>query len=318
MHYYVFNGDADGICALQQMRLAHPIAEAQYISGLKRDNRLLDHLENVHSSTVTVLDISLANNRSMLLKLLDQQNRTVYIDHHYAGEIPSSPFLTTHIDSHSEICTSLLVNKLLAGKHGKWAICGAFGDNLHKPAQRLATSLSIHEKQTQQLREVGELLNYNSYGETLDDVRFPPLKICNVLEHYIDPLDFFTAPDIIPVLRSVFQEDMKCALTLQAHGPVGKNRVYFLPDRPWARRIAGIFANFKAREKIHAAHALVTKNSDGTFRISIRAPLAACKNADTVCRLFPTGGGRPGAAGINALPPEMIDSFLSAFYDMYR
>ena len=38
--YDVFNGDADGICALQQLRLQFP-REAERISGLKRDIDLL-------------------------------------------------------------------------------------------------------------------------------------------------------------------------------------------------------------------------------------------------------------------------------------
>ena len=70
--------------------------------------------------------------------------------------------------------------------------------------------------------------------------------------------------------------------------------------------------------KVDAAHALVTENSDGSLRISVRAPLSDLRGADILCRHFPTGGGRAGAAGINALPAEMLDSFLSAFHQIYR
>ncbi|HZV66950.1 MAG TPA: hypothetical protein VFG03_18780, partial [Telluria sp.] len=41
--YDVFNGDADGICALHQLRLAQP-AETRLITGVKRDIALLDRL----------------------------------------------------------------------------------------------------------------------------------------------------------------------------------------------------------------------------------------------------------------------------------
>lgn len=47
MDYDVFNGDADGICALHQLRLARPRPEAQLVTGVKRDIRLLRHLVNV-------------------------------------------------------------------------------------------------------------------------------------------------------------------------------------------------------------------------------------------------------------------------------
>ncbi len=318
MHYDVFNGDADGICSLQQLRLAEPIAGTQRISGVKRDIQLLAQVRHVHGSSFTVLDISLDRNRPALQQLLEQQNQILYIDHHFAGEIPLSPLLSAHIDLSPDICTSLLVNALLRGRFSRWAVCGAFGDNLQKSTHDLTSSLSLTEEQLLQLQEIGELLNYNSYGETTDDLRFSPQAISTAVEHFTDPLDFFATSDILPILRQGFQEDMELALDQKEHGPIRKNRVYFLPDAAWARRISGVFANLKAREKVDAAHALVTENSDGSLRISVRAPLSDIRGADILCRHFPTGGGRAGAAGINALPAEMIDSFLSAFHHIYR
>lgn len=318
MHYDVFNGDADGICSLQQLRLAKPIAESKKISGVKRDIQLLGKVQDAECCTFTVLDISLDTNRLALQRLLSRQNHIFYVDHHYAGDIPQTPLLTSHIDLDPKTCTSLLVNVLLDGLYGGWAVCGAFGDNLHGPARDLATSLSMTENQLLQLKEVGELLNYNSYGEAIEDLRFSPLQICDVLQHYADPLVFSTSPEIMPALRLGFQEDMEFALAQKEHGPKGKNRVYILPNASWARRISGVFANLKAREKAESAHALITENSDGSFRISVRAPLVDGRNADTLCRQFPSGGGRTGAAGINELPAEMLESFVSAFHNMYR
>lgn len=54
--YDVFNGDADGICALVQLRLAEP-KPAELITGVKRDISLLNKLP-VEACDVTVLDIS--------------------------------------------------------------------------------------------------------------------------------------------------------------------------------------------------------------------------------------------------------------------
>ena len=39
--YDVFNGDADGICALTQLRLAEPRPTATLVTGVKRDIDLL-------------------------------------------------------------------------------------------------------------------------------------------------------------------------------------------------------------------------------------------------------------------------------------
>ena len=49
MNYDVFNGDADGICALLQLRLAEP-REAQLVTGVKRDINLLSRVEALAST----------------------------------------------------------------------------------------------------------------------------------------------------------------------------------------------------------------------------------------------------------------------------
>ena len=118
-------------------------------------------------------------------------------------------------------------------------------------------------------------------------------------------------------LRCGFADDMGLAhsyapLVNQAHG-----RIFRFPDASWARRVAGVFSNEKAREEEGKAHALLVENPDGTLLISVRAPLAHKKGADTLCRNFPTGGGRAAAAGINALPGAMLDDFLKAFVEVF-
>ena len=53
-HYYVFNGDADGLCALQQLRLAEA-PQAVLVTGVKRDIQLLRRIEAGCGDQVTVL-----------------------------------------------------------------------------------------------------------------------------------------------------------------------------------------------------------------------------------------------------------------------
>ena len=67
--YDVFNGDADGICALLQLRLAQP-REAVLVTGVKRDISLLRQLPTDHPLDVTALDISLDKNRDAVETLL--------------------------------------------------------------------------------------------------------------------------------------------------------------------------------------------------------------------------------------------------------
>ena len=54
--YDVFNGDADGICALIQLRLAEP-AETTLITGVKRDIALARQLPTTEPVNATILDI---------------------------------------------------------------------------------------------------------------------------------------------------------------------------------------------------------------------------------------------------------------------
>ena len=53
-YFDVFNGDADGLCALQQLRLAEPRA-ATLVTGVKRDIALLRRVPRVAGASVTVL-----------------------------------------------------------------------------------------------------------------------------------------------------------------------------------------------------------------------------------------------------------------------
>jgi single-stranded DNA-specific DHH superfamily exonuclease len=319
MHYDIYNGDADGICALHQLRLAEPKPDACLITGVKRDIVLLarPELTEINNESITVLDISLDSNREQLQQLLERKNRVTYIDHHAATPLPEHDCLTTHIVFQADTCTSLIVNDLLNNKYASWAICGAFGDNLHGPAQKLAETLSLGETDLSRLREIGELLNYNGYGATVSDLHFPPQDLYAAVSRYSNPLDFFQDSSELIQLREGYESDMEQALSCREYPNTGKNRVYFLPDAPWARRVAGVFANLKAREKVDAAHALITENDDKSLRISVRAPLNDRRDAMTLCKQFPTGGGRAAAAGINSISSTMLNDFLTAFNTTY-
>jgi hypothetical protein len=93
--------------------------------------------------------------------------------------------------------------------------------------------------------------------------------------------------------------------------------VYILPDESWARRVSGVFSNQLANGARARGHAVLTERSDGTYLVSVRAPLANKVGADQLCRRFPTGGGREAAAGINHLPADRLDDFIAQFTAFY-
>lgn len=313
----VFNGDADGICALHQLRLHDSRLETQLITGVKRDIALLERLGAVKESRITVLDISLDKNRTALLRLLDQGNSIFYADHHYSGEIPLHDNLECHIDPSPLVCTSLIIDQVLGGRYRPWAIVGAFGDNLDDVAASLAVSLGWSEEDIGLLKETGRLLNYNGYGMVEADLLVHPADLFREVHRFTDPRALFRESPLIARLRNGYAEDMQQAAALSPYRTYNSGRVFLLSEAPWGKRVVGVFANQLAREQPNMAHATLIPRDDGSLLVSVRAPLATRQGADALCRQFVTGGGRASAAGINALPEEQLDTFLATFNDHF-
>lgn len=313
----VFNGDADGICALQQLRLADP-RPTRLITGIKRDIALLARVEAGAGDRVTVLDISLDKNRTALLRLLNQGAEVRYFDHHHPGEIPQHPNLEVHIETLPDKGTSLLVDEWLGGAYRAWAVVGSFGDNFDAAAARAAEPLGLADSDLAQLRELGILLNYNGYGAAEADLHCHPAELYRRLSPYADPLVFIERDPSFKELQRGYREDMAQAEQIRPLLEDAGHRAYLLPDAPWARRVSGVFANALAQAAPEQAHALLTRQPNGNLVVSVRAPLASPEGADLLCRGFETGGGRKAAAGINRLPEQQLDAFLEAFVAAFQ
>lgn len=307
----VFNGDADGLCALQQLRLAAP-REALLVTGPKRDIALLDRVAAGAGDEVTVLDVSLDRNRGALERLLAAGARVRWFDHHHAGEIPLHAGLETHIDTSPDRCTSLIVDRHLQGAHRAWAVTGAFGDNLGAEAERLARTLPLSPADVDTLRELGQSLNYNAYGESEGDLLVAPAKLYALMRPHADPLAFAATEPIVQELHARRCADLDLALAVAPECASGRVAVYRLPDTPWAHRVGGTFAHHLARLHPDRAHAVLGANRDGTLWASIRAPLARPRGAAALARQFDTGGGREGAAGIERLAEPDVAKLVAA------
>ena len=317
MQIDVFNGDADGICALIQLRLAQPI-KSQLVTGVKRDIKLLDEVKVQRGDQVTVLDISFDKNRPSVERILEQEASVFYIDHHQAGEIPSHKNLQTIINTDANTCTSLLVNDYLEGKYRAWAVTAAFGDNLSESAKQAAYPLSLPENQLEQLNMLGICINYNSYGASLADLHFAPDLLYHELQPYDSPFDFMADNvEVYERLLAGYSDDMANAEHIVAEYKTDTCAVYILPDETWSRRVSGVFSNDLANNNPDRAHAVVSFNSQKGYQISVRAPLNNKTGADELCSSFPTGGGRKAAAGINHLAIEDLPGFISAFEEKY-
>jgi hypothetical protein len=308
--YDIFNGDADGLCALRQLRLVAP-AEAELVTGTKRDIRLLDRVGAGPGDRLLVLDISMAPNATSLARVLAAGATVQWFDHHNPGNVPVHPGLEAHLDAGPAVCTSLLVDRHLGGKARAWAVTGAFGDNLHGPAMALAQAAGWSEARIDRLRRLGLALNYNAYGDRVEELLCDPCALYARLCAHVDPEVFTREDPLFSRIECAMAEDLEQALTLTPDAATARATVYRLPDAAWSRRVCGTFANHLARLHPDQAHAVLTPVR-GHLSVSIRAPLTHPEGADRLALRF-GGGGRAGAAGIEGFGIEALGLFVKAF-----
>jgi hypothetical protein len=307
----VFNGDADGICALHQLRLADPV-ESELVTGLKRDIALLDRVDAAEGDVVTVLDVSLDRNRAGLERMLERGAVVRYFDHHEAQPFPAHRNLELRLDPSAGACTSALVDRHLWGRFRAWAVVGAFGDALDELAHGLARALDAGPRVLDALRDLGAALNYNAYGESEADVIVPPADLYRIVSRYPHPFELLREESVIARISHERQADLDRALQTRPVRSLPMFDAYVLPDAPWSRRVSGTFANRLAQRDPRRAHAVLTPRRAGGYLVSIRSPDSSGTSAAEFCRRFPTGGGRRLAAGIDHLNAERVEPFLAA------
>ena len=309
----VCNGDADGLCAVVQWRLQVPAAST-LITGLKRDIELLNRLESYsvrEGDDVLVCDISMQRNRSALRRLLEQGARVRYFDHHEVRDVPVHPRLESHIKFDHRCCSSLLMDAALDGALRRWALVGAYGDNLTEVADALpCTGLSAHDRS--RLRQMGEAINYNAYGDDEGDVWVAPARLYPTLVRYRDPLELLHHETLIDDLIAARRADLKQAALHTPYWSDERASVTLLPAAPWSRRVIGCLANQLARAQPQLAHAVLKQRSHGGYVASVRAPLVRPHGAHALCHRF-SGSGRAAAAGIDHLPFHELHRFVGEF-----
>lgn len=320
MDYDLFNGDADGICSLIQLRLADP-RDSELVTGIKRNIKLFDQVKPESGDRITALDISMEKNQAGLSSALEAGASVFYADHHRSGDIPEHPNLTAHINLSADTCTSVIVDGHLQGRYREWAIVGAFGDNMLKTANVLCETLStpaLTSEQIKTLRDLGVLMNYNGYGASIDDLFYHPSELYRLASRFESPLEFVRAkPEVFRELSRGFESDMSQGLGISPLKCSDQAAMILLPDEPWARRISGVLGNELANQYPDRAHAILTEREeqvDGkpTYQVSIRAPKNNLTGADTIAMKF-GGGGRKGAAGIDRLLHAEIEALWAEF-----
>ncbi len=310
--YDVFNGDADGICALHQLRLARPLS-AELVTGVKRDISLVERVPRNAGIEVTVLDISFDTNHSALVALLDAGAHVTYFDHHGASRVFAHTQLRFVWDDSPDMCTSLIVDRELNGRFRRWAIAAAFGDNLDAVARRLAADDGCTANEIDALETLGRILNYNAYGETIADLHVPPDRLYRELHPYDDPLAFIADAPCYKALAAGYRADLARVAAVEPYCRFESASVYLLPDTSWARRISGVLANGLTQREPGCSFAVLTECAGGAYGVSVRSGDPQGRPANVLCERFANGGGRRAAAGVNRLPANELEAFLAAF-----
>ncbi|KVD82521.1 acetyltransferase [Burkholderia sp. ABCPW 14] len=309
---FAFNGDADGLCALQQLRLAEGPG-GTLVTGVKRDVRLLDRVSAAAGDEVTVLDVSHDQNRADVERLLAAGARLRYFDHHFAGALPGHPNFHAYIDTAADVCTSAIVDRYLQGRHARWAIVAAFGDALPQLGHALALAHRVEPVALERLAQLGQCLNYNAYGERVADLHFDPAALAETMQPFADPLDFIGSTDVLRVLSDGYRDDLRRARAVRPEVATPHAIMLVLPPESWARRVTGVLANEVVQSHPACALAILSPKTDGGYVVSVRVPVNSTLGADDFCRGFETGGGRKCAAGVNHLPADQLDRFAAHF-----
>ncbi|MBC8212900.1 MAG: hypothetical protein H8E21_17720 [Gammaproteobacteria bacterium] len=314
--YDIFNGDADGICALQQLRLKNPL-QSTLITGIKREIDLFSRINAEANDQITALDISFDKNREGVRAALNAGAQVFYADHHFAGELIDSAQLELHIDTDANTCTSLIINHYLQNQFYAWAITGAYGDNLFAAAESLADQTGMNKVDREACKQLGTCLNYNGYGFSVEDLVYHPADLYTRVQPYQNPLDFIATDDYQKLLHA-YQQDLQQTHDLQPVEVRDQGAIFIMPDQPWSRRVNGVFSNDLANAHPARAHAVLVALGEDEFRVSVRAPLENKTGADELCRKFHSGGGRKAAAGINQLPASELEQFSREFFNAFK
>ena len=192
-------------------------------------------------------------------------------------------------------------------------------DNFGPLAERIARARGL-DLPLGRLRELGELVNYNAYGLSLDDLHIHPEALFETLLAYPGPVAFLDDDtEVFRTLKQGYEADWDVAQSAREIDVSDAGHVLGLPGVAASNRISGLFGNALVDEDPDLAFAILTEVDAGgpAFRVSIRAPRdrETTSAADLATRFG--GGGRRAAAGIDALPeaelPRFVDAFRAAF-----
>ncbi len=293
----------------------HYPKDSEVFTGVKRDVKLLRHCTNIENARFTVFDISLLSNRDNVNTILNKGNSIRWFDHHEPGDTDLGDDFEIFVDADPNCCTNILVDKFLEGLYRPWTICGAYGDNLHEQAEKL--NPCFNESSMSQLKEIGETLNYNGYGNKESDLTVHPKDVYLDIKNYESPFQYRDKSDVYYKIHTQMKSDEAELSSSEIMHDTQTGKVILLPDSRASIRYSGIYSNEQTTNNPDKAFAILTLVDGENYRISIRSPKTNPYGASKLALQFPTGGGREKAAGVNELPISELNQFIEKFEEVY-
>ncbi len=174
----------------------------------------------------------------------------------------------------------------------------------------MALQAGLNGQVTAALERLGICLNYNAYGDSIEDLHCHPAELAELMRPFRDPVSFIEQTGTYAKLHACYEEDMAKARRAASRRGAA---IIVLPNEPWARRAVGALTNELAQSRRDTALAILSPKASGGFTVSVRVPADNPVSAAEFCGEFETGGGRKSAGGINYLPEADLDRFAACF-----
>jgi hypothetical protein len=260
--YDVFNGDADGICALLQLRLQDDErARRRLVTGVKRDIRLLEKIQ--------VRPRDRDHGARYLARFEPRRPRAGAGGRRAEVTLVRSPLRRR--DPGARGCWPSSILRPGCARACWWTATLAARST---PGPSSAPSATTSKRRPAASREadfdagqakrccaLGEALNHNAYGESVADLRYPPAELYRHAEA-VSPARSPSSPRRRPSRNCARAIARTCALprTLRPVLAEEGGLVFVLPDTAWARRVSGVFAN-RLDDGAHAERAIAVLTS---------------------------------------------------------
>ena len=168
-----------------------------------------------------------------------------------------------------------------------------------------------------ELKEIGETLNYNGYGNQESDLTVHPKDVYLDIQKYKSPFQYKKLSEIYNKINTQMKSDETELNSSEILHTSKTGNIILLPTQKHLLDTR-IYSNKQTTDNPSKAFAILTNINEDTYRISIRSPKNNPVGASKLALSFPTSGGREkDLVKINELPKTELKNFIEKFEYIY-